>query len=62
MLVVMFLALFGTGVTNCGANVAEFSTELRVSTHKCRAGPAEIRAVNAKPGALGHVSQALVSA
>jgi hypothetical protein len=61
MLVLMFLTFLCTGVTNCGANVAEFRTELRISTHKCRTGPTDICAVYAKPGALGHLTQALIS-
>lgn len=62
MLVVMFLTFLRTGVTNRGANVAEFRTELRISTHKCRTGSTEIGAVYAKPGTVGHVPQALIPA
>lgn len=62
MLVLMFLTFLRTGVTNCGANVAEFRTELRISAHKCRAGPTEICTVYAKPGTVGHVTQALIRA
>lgn len=62
MLVLMFLTFLRAGVTNCGANVAEFRTELRISTHKCGTGPTEICAVYAKPGTVGHVTQALIPA
>ena len=61
VLALMFPTFLRTGVTNCGAKVAEFRTELRILTHKCRTGPTEICAVYAKFGTLRHFIQALIS-
>lgn len=62
IVILMFLAFFGTGVTNCSADVTHLCTELRIPTHKGRTSPAKFCTIDAQPGAFGQVTQALIRA
>jgi hypothetical protein len=62
MFVLRLLAFSGAGITYRGTDGAKIGDKARVTADECGAFPAQVRAINTKPGAFRHLAEALIAA